>query len=136
MPSTSPISTSRRAAAAAALLLPLAGCIAETALPTVDRPYVGIAHGPPGTLRLHGDCLRVDIARSFLVVWPHGAAVDHRSGRPVVHDGRGGSARIGDLVTLTGGETDSGSLPLSRKSAGIIRRCGGPIFATNGFLEG
>jgi hypothetical protein len=118
------------------LLLLLPGCIGETAVPTVAQPYAGLAHGPPGTLRLDGNCLRVDIARSFLVVWPHGASVDYGSDPPIVQDGRGGSARVGDLVTLTGGETDSGSLALSRKSAGIVRRCGGPIFATNGFLKG
>ena len=135
MPSTSPISTCRRAAAAATLLL-LSGCISETALPTVYQPGLPvIAYGPPGTLRLHGSCLRLDIARSFLVVWPHGARVEYGSQPAIIHDGRGGVARLGDTVTLVGWETDSGSLVLSRKTAGIIRRCGGPLFVTHGFLK-
>lgn len=137
MPSTSPISTSKRAAAAGTLLLLLSGCIAETALPTIaNLRDTGIALGQPGVLRLDGTCVRLETMRGrYLVVWPHGAAVDYAASPPIVTDGEGGSARIGERVTLEGAQYRSRELAKSRKTAGIIRRCGGPLFVTYGFVK-
>lgn len=123
--------------AAAATLALLAGCIAETALPTIaDARSSGIAHGRPGILRLDGNCVRLEtMSGLYLVVWPHGAAVDYSASPPAVTDGQGGSARTGERVTLEGAEYRRGSFPTSRKTAGIIRRCGGPLFVTYGFVR-
>lgn len=123
-----------RAAAAATLAL-LAGCIAETALPTFGPTSALSAAGTSGRLRLDGTCLRLETAggASFLVVWPHGARVDYGLKPPLVQDGAGGTARVGDIVRLSGAPASDGWAARSRKAAGIIRRCGGPLFVTHGF---
>ena len=124
------------AAAAGALAL-LAGCIAETALPTIPHARsAGVAHGRPGILRLDGTCVRLETtSKHYLVVWPHGAALDYSASPPAVTDGQGGSARIGERVTLEGAEYARRSFPTSRKTAGIIRRCGGSLFVSYGFVR-
>ncbi len=136
MPSTSPIWTCSRLAAAATLLL-LGGCIAETALPTIaNMRDTGIALGQPGILRLDGTCVRLETIRGrYLVVWPHGAALDYAVTPPLLTDGEGGSARIGERVTLEGAHYRPRQLTMSRKTAGIIRRCGGPIFVTYAIVK-
>jgi hypothetical protein len=133
MPSTSPIWTCSRTGAAAFLLLPV-GCIAETALPSIaNMRETGIALVRPGILRMDGNCVRLETMRGrYLVVWPHGASVDYSATPPVVTDGEGASARIGERVTLEGAHYRSRELTMSRKTAGIIRRCGGQIFVTYG----
>jgi hypothetical protein len=133
MPSTSPIWTCRRGTAAATLLL-LAGCISEKTLPTAaDDGGTAIMLAMTGKLRLDGDCVRLDRGDvSYLVLWSHGARVDYGSRPPIVLDGRGGSARIGDSVALEGGPRNPAPVT-SRKTAGIISRCGGPVFRAYGF---
>jgi len=122
--------------AAATLLLLLAGCISETALPTIaNMRDTGIAYGQVGILRLDGTCVRLETSRGrLLVVWPHGAEVDYTAAPPIVTDGEGGSARIGERVMLEGARYGSRQLIKSRKTAGIIRRCGGPLFVTYGIV--
>ena len=96
---------------------------------------IGTALGQPGTLRLDGTCVRLETIRGrYLVVWPHGAGVDYAATPPIVNDGEGKSARIGERVTLEGAHYPSRQLPMSRKTAGIIRRCGGPLFVTYGIV--
>lgn len=122
--------------AAAAFLLLLPGCISETALPTIaNMRETGIAYGQVGILRLDGNCVRLETSSGrHLVVWPHGAAVDYAATPPIVTDGEGGSARIGERVMLEGARYRSRQLARSRKTAGIIRRCGGPLFVAYGIL--
>ncbi len=117
-------------------MLVLAGCISETALPTIPNMRdAGIAYGQIGILRLEGNCVRLETSGGrHLVVWPHGAAVDYRAIPPIVTDGEGGSARIGERVMLEGARYGNRQLAKSRKTAGIIRRCGGPLFVTYGIL--
>jgi hypothetical protein len=67
-------------------------------------------------------------------VWRHGAAVNYAATPPIVADGEGKSARIGERVALGGAHYSSRQLTASRKAAGIIRRCGGPLFVTYGIL--
>lgn len=135
MPSTSLIWTFRGLGASAGALL-LAGCIAEMAIPTVAGPG-GWAPAAAGRLRLDGTCLRLDTAGgpSFLIVWPHGARIDYGSRPPLVLDGVGGRARVGETVRLGGGPVAADALAASRKTTGIIRRCGGPLFETSGFAR-
>ena len=116
------------------LLLP--GRISETALPTIPNMRdTGIAYGQVGVLRLDGTCVRLETPQGpLLVVWPHGAAVDYTATPPIVTDGEGGSDRIGERVSLEGARYQSRHLAMSRKTAGIIRRCGGPLFVTYGIL--
>jgi len=134
MRSASPISTFRLAAAAA--LLPLAGCISETTLPTADDDSAtGITIAIQGKLRLDGDCLRLDDrGTSYLIVWQRGAQIDHRARPPLVSDGRGGSARVGDWVSLEGSGRHPRQFADDRKTSEIIRHCGGTIFRAYGFL--
>ena len=123
-------------AAAAATLPLLAGCIAETALPTFAAPGPVTSPGTSGRLRLERTCLRFETAggTSFLVVWPHGARVDFTARPPLVLDAAGRGARVGEAVRLTEFHASAPWSSGSRKINGIIRRCGGPLFMTYGFL--
>jgi hypothetical protein len=86
-------------------------------------------------LRVDGTCVRLETTGgTFLVVWPHGAAVDYSASPPTVSDGQGGSVRIGERVALGGAEYRRHQLTTSRKTGGIIRRCGGPLFVAYAIL--
>jgi len=124
-----------KGASAAFLLLALTGCISDKTLPTAaDDSATAIVLAMTGKLRLQGDCVRLDRGdRSYLVIWSHGARVDYSTRPPLVLDGRGGSARIGDSVALEGGPRNLPLPPMSRKTAEILRHCGGPVFRAYGF---
>jgi hypothetical protein len=97
---------------------------------------VRLAHSATGTLLLEGECTRLlTSGPTYFVIWPTGSHMTFSATPPLITDAAGETRAVGSRVTLQGGEIAADSFPPGSRNRALMNACGGPFFATSGFME-
>lgn len=119
------------------VVAPSCSSVGAGPLPTVPADPIRMSGLATGTLSYSDGCLRLQgPERSSIIVWPRGTRFRRDETPPRVIDPKGIEHRVGEVVSLGGGQVQAERLRYDPRTFTIISQCDGPVFQTWGFSAG